>query len=205
MSVKSKTQETEIISNSSLALQTEASGSKIVELNGKKREMERIRIDDPNVLDAEIQKNQSLKNTERTKEILWIVATVIVGIVIPLISLGLILSGGPLWIEPVTTLAFVFIVIPSVLIYQSHKNQKEKYNQRILELQSYQKAMGTEEFRTFARQVGNDFTLGELGRIYDLYKNSNDYQQSQLQTRESLLNLQEKLVAFKNEIQKEKA
>jgi len=151
---------------------------KIFELNGKKRNIEKISSDDFGMLDREIKRLQSVGKSEGYKSTAWlVVATVLAFIVIGFgASLGF--SGGPLaWMTGVVQFSFLSFFIPMWVISLSHEEKSSDAYEEAETVKTLQRAMHSEEFRTFVRNAGDSFTIDELKKVHVLFKAINNFKE----------------------------
>jgi len=174
MSVQLKTEEINNDLNANpVLIHSNASVSKIIELNGQKREVELIRIDDSAALDPEIKKYQSLRKSERTKEIIWFVASLVAVAAVAAIGFGLILTGVSLWFAPLIKVATLFAYFPLKIISDNYKIRRIYSESKINELKNCQIAMRNEEFRIFARSYfDSNLGMDQLLSAHRLFEKS---------------------------------
>ena len=196
MSVQSKN-DFEVSSSHSTVpstVQASQSTSKIVELNGKTREVERISIDDPAALNGEILKLESIQKSENYKSTAWLVAASVlgllglgIGVAFFIISSPLINSSlGVFWCASVMLLPMYSAYIPLWMVSRTHEKKSHEAFEQVERLKKIQTAMRSEDFRAFARKAGDSFTVDELSRICTLFREAKSCIESELTSKETL-------------------
>lgn len=141
----------------------------IVSMNGQKREIERIQIDElPKHLDGEIQKiNQAIKPNK--KEGMFLAAGAVAAIFVFIAGLFP-LMGLSVGVMLGSMAAGIFAYIGSIMGYSSEKILKGKYDVKIQNLLACQSDLKNEEFRSFAKTFGEALSFDELLQVHDLYQ-----------------------------------
>jgi len=148
----------------------------IVLMNGCMKEVEQIRIEDPNSVDQAIEGLRSLSKEERNKSVKWIVAIVVLATVA-------IFSPFLIFTAPVSVmlgcmisslLGFTF----SMVGFGSHDAICRMTDEKIKKLIVCQKDLQKEDFRSFVKSFGESMSVDELLQAHSLYREQKTLEQN---------------------------
>lgn len=146
---------------------TSAPLSNRIEINGKKREIERIRIDDPSKLDALILQYSDHPDNHGMLSIAVLIAFAVV--VISSIVAGVLIS--PVMVPLILFPGYLAITAPTEYLLGRERAFREK---KVKQLEACQHAMRTDLFRTFAQVTleRKEFSIDELLQVHALFNDA---------------------------------
>lgn len=153
-------------------------------MNGKKREIERIRVDDPSRLDAVILEYSDQTDNHTMLSIAVLVA--FAAVVISSIVAGVLISPAmvPLILFP----GYLAITVPTEYFLSRERTYREK---KVKDLEACQEAMRTDLFRTFAHVTleRKELSVDELLQVHVLFKDAQAIQEAARKFEENMSQL----------------
>lgn len=138
-----------------------------VQMNGRAREVERIRIDNPDSIDRLIRKYSEEPEGSTMLSIAMLVA--FVAVAVGAIAAGIFIAP---WLLPLILFpGYLAITVPVECMARSERNIRE---QKVKDLEACKEAMGNEEFRMFARLTTGqqELSADQILTVHRLFEDS---------------------------------